>query len=227
MAKRSNTWIYILLAIGVLVVFVVLVKAVAGPGELTAGKYPDPQTGSAEPQLTIVEYADFQCPACQKMEPNLKQALQEFGDKVALVFNDFPLTALHPNAMMASEAAQCALVQDQFWQYHDVLYDNQAEWSIVRDPAEQFSSYASKLNLNVDQFESCLQNHDAKASINEDIAEANSQKINSTPTLFVGGERYVGTGGYDSLRRLILKHLPTSTDTNTVNTNATNSTTNQ
>lgn len=217
MAQRNYTWIYILLGIGILVIFVLIVKMVAGPSSITTGNYTDPQTGSTNPQVTIVEYGDFQCPACAKMEPNLKQALQEFGDRVALVFNDFPLTALHPNGNAAAEAGQCAFAQEQFWPYHDILYGRQDEWSVLRDPAEQFTAYARELNLNVDQFQSCVSNHDGKASIAEDVAEANSQQISSTPTIFVGGERYVGTGGYDSLRRLILKHLPASTDTNSVN----------
>lgn len=88
-----------------------------------------PTKGSANAQVTIVEFSDFQCPFCKRVVPTLQQISQTYKDKVKLVYKHLPLTAIHPNAQKAAEAAECANEQGKFWQYHDTLFENQAAWS--------------------------------------------------------------------------------------------------
>jgi len=85
----------------------------------------DPSIGPASAPVTLIEFSDFQCPFCQRVAPTLKQVKQKYGDKVRVVWKDFPLTQIHPQAFKASEAAHCAAEQGKFWEYHDRLFANQ------------------------------------------------------------------------------------------------------
>lgn len=88
-----------------------------------------PVRGNAKAQVVIVEFSDFQCPFCKQANPIVQQVMKEYGDKVKLIYKHLPLTSIHPNAQIGAEAAECANEQKKFWQFHDVLFNNQAEWS--------------------------------------------------------------------------------------------------
>ncbi len=176
--------------------------------------YSDPVKGKAEAPVQLVEYSDFQCPYCKDLVPMLNKVLTDYGDQISVEYNDFPLIQAHPNAMAAAEAAQCALQQHKFWEYHDTLFNQQTSWNALPDPTSNFVQYAVELQLNSDQFSQCLNNHEQKATVTEDIAEGNSKRISGTPTLFVNGEKYDlekgynGSTGYAGLQALIKKYLP-------------------
>lgn len=182
--------------------------------------YADPIKGNVDAPVKLVEYSDFQCPYCKELEPILKRALTDFGDNISLEYNDYPLIQTHPNAFLAAEAGQCALQQNKFWEYHGKLFDQQTSWSKLSDPASNFVQYATELGLNTDQFSQCLNNHEQKPAVTEDIAEGNAKRVDSTPTIFVNDEEYNlktgydGKTGYAGLQALIQKYLPATTNSN-------------
>lgn len=210
---KGKKFIFVgIVIIGVLLAAWLLRGALSGSGSVPEqGAAADPIHGSSQPLVTIREYADFQCPACQKMGPILNEVITEFGDDVAVEFNDFPLPAnIHPYAFMASEAGQCAYAQDKFWEYHDKLYEEQAVWSILEsDSAVQdyFEGYAGELGLNTITFSNCMSKHETKTGIQEDVTEGDKAEVKSTPTLFINTERYTGVSTYSSLKKVIEKQL--------------------
>src|SRR4030065_1286727 len=129
-AKR-RTWI----AIGILMAIILigyLVSRIPGVGS-TYGEG-DPVKGNPQAKVRIVEYSDFQCPACQYAQGALKQVVEEYGETVQIIFNDFPLVTNHPNALPAAEAAQCAYSQQRVWEYHGLISESQDLCAPSSDP---------------------------------------------------------------------------------------------
>lgn len=142
----------------------------------------DPIIGNGSAPVTVVMFADYQCPACAKTHPVLKKVLAEFRDKVRLVVRDFPLQKIHPNAFPAALAANAARAQGKFAEYIEVLYRNQ-------DALDRASliKYAAGLGLNTRKFELDLNDEKAAAEIRKDIADGTSYGATGTPTVFVNG----------------------------------------
>jgi protein-disulfide isomerase len=141
-------------------------------------------------KVVVVEFSDFQCPACRAAESLVDQLSQEYADRVTFAYRHFPLEQIHANARAAAIAAEAAAVQNAFWTYHDVLFDKQDEWSKISDAKAlqaQFVTYAESLNLNRDQFVTDLEKAEVIARVTQDTALANQLKVNSTPTFFVNG----------------------------------------
>jgi protein-disulfide isomerase len=161
----------------------------------------DPQTGNSTAPVTVVMFSDFQCPACGRTHPVLKQVLAEYGDKVRFAVRDFPLENIHENAFQAALAANAARTQGKFFEYADVLYRNQE----ALDKAS-LVKYAGELGLNVKQFE--LDFSDAKAAneIRKDQADGRSYGIGGTPAIFVNGVK-VQRLSADAFRRAIDRAL--------------------
>jgi protein-disulfide isomerase len=142
----------------------------------------DPQIGSASAPVTVVMFTDFQCPACSRTHPVLKQVLAAYGDKIRFVVRDFPLESIHENAFQAALAANAAFAQGKFLEYADVLYRNQ-------DALDKASllKYASELGLNAKQFELDFTGATAQAEVKKDQADGRSYGIGGTPAIFVNG----------------------------------------
>jgi protein-disulfide isomerase len=186
----------------------------------------DPVRGLDTAPVVIEEYSDFQCPACAAAEEALPQVLAAFPTQVKFVYNDYPLS-IHPNARPAAEAAQCALAQGKFWDFHDRLFSEQASWSgkSKADAVETFKQYASDLSIDTSVYASCLDNGERRADVNRDVTEGNARKVNSTPTFFVNGVKSVGAKTLEEWTTLIEDALRTveATNTNSPSTNSTNS----
>lgn len=144
--------------------------------------------GSAEAKVTIVEFADFQCPACAATHPWLKQLLADYGDKVRFVFRHYPL-AMHANAQLASRAAEAAGKQGKFWELHDLLYEHQNEWAFQLKPEGKFVEYANQLELNEEQFKTDLTEVAASERIAQDMGDGDALGVDATPTIFFNGEK--------------------------------------
>ncbi len=147
--------------------------------------------GPAQAKIQIVEYSDFQCPACQRAQQALNQLLQSYPDQIQLSFYHFPLPN-HAWSGVAHQAAECAHQMGQFWPYHDRLYGEQAKWSGPSDPTETFLRYAQDLGLPLDPFASCLADPKIKRKILAEKARGESLEVKSTPTFLINGERVVG-----------------------------------
>lgn len=143
-----------------------------------------PTLGPITAPVTVVEFGDFQCPYCGKAEPIIKQVLAKYPEAVRFMYRHFPLVDVHPEALNSAEAAACAGQQDKFWPYHDQLYHNQDALG-----ESLYTSIATSLNLDLDQFNLCRENHLALAGIQADFAAAVGAGAQGTPTFYVNGHR--------------------------------------
>ena len=173
----------------------------------------DPILGNPNAPLTIVEFSDFQCPFClrfyQQTLPLLQENYIDTG-KIKLVYRDLPLDNLHQNARTVHIAAECADEQEKFWEYHDVLFETQAEWQSLDSSELQstLSQYATDLGLQAASFESCLQSQDMADEVNKDSLEAARYGATGTPTFFIGTEKdgfvkLVGAQPFSSFQNVI------------------------
>jgi protein-disulfide isomerase len=162
----------------------------------------DPALGSASAPVTIVEFSDFQCPFCQRATPTLKKIQETYGDKVRLVWKDFPLTQIHKEAFKAAEAAHCAGEQGRFWPYHDRLFANQQALDL-----EALKRYASETALDAAKFEQCLSTSKYAERVNTGIAEGTSLGVSSTPTVFINGRMMAGAYPYEAFASIVDEEL--------------------
>jgi protein-disulfide isomerase len=161
-----------------------------------------PVRGVADAPVTIVEFSDFECPFCKQTRPTLKQLLERYPGKVRLVYRDFPLDSIHPQARRAAEAARCAHDQGKFWEYHDVLFTQSPQLAI-----EDLRRYAGQVGLDVAKFESCLAAGVHKAAVQRDLDEGNRLGITGTPAFFINGRALTGAQPLESFTRLIDQEL--------------------
>ncbi|HEX8335227.1 MAG TPA: thioredoxin domain-containing protein [Pyrinomonadaceae bacterium] len=158
--------------------------------------------GNASARVTLEEFSDFQCPACGGLEPSLKRVMKDYDDRVRFVFRNFPLQ-MHKYAFLAARAAEAAGLQGKFWEMHDMLYDNQKEWSDSMEPRVQFDSYATRLGLDVQRFKADMERQDLAERVKADLMRGNSLGVKGTPTVYING-REIAPGRLvteDDLRR--------------------------
>lgn len=158
-------------------------------------------------KVTIVEFADFQCPACANLYPMIEKLRAEYTDTVTIVFRYFPLTSIHKNAEISAEAAAAANKQGKFWEMSKLLYSNQAKWEGEVDPMPQFIAYAKEIALDTVQFEKDVRDRVYKSMILADQNDGITLGINGTPTFFVNGERLSGVPTYEVFKQKIDKQL--------------------
>lgn len=161
-------------------------------GPVTFADADDPVQGPADAKAVVHLYSDFQCPACRSAEPGVAYAMQKYADRVRFVWKDFPLEQIHKNARAGANAARCAQAQGKFWEYHNVLYDKQAEWSNQGDPTATLEQYARDLGLTGDAFAACLQGKTEDAKVAQDVSEGLRNRVDRTPTFFVNNQRLFG-----------------------------------
>lgn len=153
----------------------------------------DPVRGDQDAPITIVEFSDFQCPFCARFQiqtlPLILEQYVETG-KVKFVYRDFPIQNSHPNAMPAAAASECAHEQDKYWEYHDALFENQAVWNKVEitSAITIFKEFATELNLNQEQFDSCLDSGKYIEEIKNDLNDGRNYGITGTPGFFIGND---------------------------------------
>jgi protein-disulfide isomerase len=166
--------------------------------------------GPESAPATIVEFSDFQCPACAASEPLVQAVLQEFGDQVRLVYRHFPLDQLHPLARTAAVASEIAAEEDAFWPMHDLLFERQAEWSTlgsVNEAKETFTQYAVEIGLDEGAFSAKIQDSSVYSSLVQKDADLGTKVgINATPTFFVNGQKATAP----QLRDLVAKAVQES-----------------
>ena len=159
--------------------------------------------GNPNGQVLIIEYSDFECPACKSYEPLLDQIIDTYGDDVAMVYRHFPLKQIHRNAVAAARASEAAANQSMFWEYHDILFDKQSEWSEFANPTPKFMEYAQELNLDMDQFETDYSSSYVKSKVEYMYNDAISRNLRGTPSIFLNGNPVVGVSSYDDLARQV------------------------
>ncbi len=153
-------------------------------------------------KVTLVEFGDFQCPACGSAHPIVSQLLKEYKEDITFVFRHFPLP-IHKNAVTAAMAAEAAGEQGKFFEMHDMLFENQKEWSDNNDPLFIFENYAKTLDLDVEKFSSDIKSKKYKDKIQQDQNDGGVLGVNSTPTFFINGMIQKGALPYESFKQVI------------------------
>jgi protein-disulfide isomerase len=162
----------------------------------------DPALGRADAPVTLIEFSDFQCPFCLRVMPTLKRLREAYGDRVRIVWKDFPLTSIHPQAFRAAEAGQCAREQGKFWEYHDRLFANQQ----ALEP-EFLKKYAAEVGLDTTTFNSCLDTAKYAERVQAQMGIGNALGVSSTPAVFINGRLVSGAHPYETFTAVIDEEL--------------------
>jgi protein-disulfide isomerase len=162
----------------------------------------DPVLGAASAPVTLVEFSDFQCPFCARVMPTLKKVKEAYGDRVRIVWKDFPLTSIHPQAFKAAEAAQCAREQGKFWELHDVLFANQQ----ALEPA-QLKQHAASVGVDVAKFNACFDASKYGERVQQQMSMGAQLGVGSTPSIFINGRLVAGAQPYEVFAGIIDEEL--------------------
>jgi protein-disulfide isomerase len=162
--------------------------------------------GDTNAPIKVVEYADFQCPACGASEPIVQKVLTEYQDKIYFEYHHYPLQQ-HRWAQDAAEVSEAAGEQGKFWEYHDLLFAKQNDWSENSNAVGMFKQYAKDLKLDEKKFNESIDSHEYRDKVLDSVKKGNSLAVNSTPTFFVNGKRVVGGLSYDGWKELIETNL--------------------
>ncbi len=160
-----------------------------------------PRNGSAKAAVTLVEYADYECPYCQQVYPALRKLEKDYDGKLSVVFKDCPLP-MHSHAKKAAEAANCAKEQGKFWEYSNTLFDHPGKLEIA-----QLKDYSKALGLNTTEFDKCLDGGAESGKVEKATEEAQTLGISGTPSFFINGHFYTGAMKYEALRDVVEQEL--------------------
>jgi protein-disulfide isomerase len=168
----------------------------------------DPVLGSPDAKVLIIEFGDYQCPSCRQfwkdIEPRLKKDYIDTG-KVKLVFRDFPLMQIHPEALMAANAVNCAGEQGKYWQFHDKVFREQYNRGddIIRMKAADLKKWAKEIGVDQAKFDQCLDSEKFKSEVLKDKADGDAAGVQGTPTFFINGRAMGGAQQYPEYKKLI------------------------
>ncbi|RYZ42947.1 MAG: disulfide bond formation protein DsbA [Myxococcaceae bacterium] len=161
--------------------------------------------GRRDAPLILVEYGDYQCPYCGQAYGQVKRLQELLGDRMALVFRNFPLTQAHPQAFQAAEAAEAAGAQGRYWEMHDLLFEHQDALGL-----SGLLSHAKRLALDVDRFSEDLESHRFAERIQRDFMDGARSGVNGTPTFFANGHRHDGAFSTEALLEAVTGGLNAS-----------------
>jgi protein-disulfide isomerase len=178
------------------------VKVMLDPPRVTVGEAGNPAKGPAGAPVTVVEFSDFQCPFCARVNPTLAKIQETYAGKVRIVFRDLPLLNIHKNAGHAAEAAHCANDQGKFWEMHDRLFANQQKLA----PAD-LKEHAVALGLDATAFNQCLDSGKYTAEWRRDSEEASKLGLSGTPAFFINGRLISGAQPFDAFAQIIDEEL--------------------
>ncbi len=164
--------------------------------------------GNPDATVTLVEYSDFQCPACSAFQPVVAEIMAQYGENVRFEYKHFPLP-IHNFAQQAAVAAEAASQQGKFFEFHDKLFENQKEWSTSATPQTLFMKYAEELGLDVETFKMHQNSSVLKDVVREDMNEARELGLTGTPTFFLNGERMQFETFEDFIKQIALAIDPT------------------
>lgn len=174
----------------------------AGAPSSAKGQLTNHVEGKGSTGVKLVEYGDFQCPACGDYYQAVKDTQAKYSDQITFQFRNFPLFQIHPNAIAGARAAEAAAMQNKYWEMHDLLYTENLKyygaqqqgssyptWIDASNPAKYFDTYAASLGLNVTKFDSDYKSTATNDLVQADLAEGNKLNVDSTPTFFLDGKK--------------------------------------
>ena len=177
----------------------------------------DDASNSANPSpkaITVVEYGDLQCPACKTYHPVVKQLLSSYPEQVKLIFKNFPLTTVHPNAMAAAIAAEAVGRQGKYFQFVDLAYEKQDEWAPLDNPQSKFEGYVKELGLDIAKFKKDQKDPAVTKLIDTERNEGIQNGVTGTPTFFVSGRKIVNPATIEDFKKIIEIELKSTTGSN-------------
>jgi len=209
--KRIGLWTGFIAVIALLVWAVISSVNTSGPaGTLSIPvSEADWAKGATSSRAVLVEYSDFQCPACASYEPMIKQLRADFAADLMFVYRHFPLL-MHRNADIASGAAEAAGKQGKFWEMHDILFEKQSEWQGAEKALTLFSQYAESLGLDVNKFAEDAVSDEVRKKVNEQYKGGIQSGVQGTPTFFLNG-KLITPKSEAQFRQIIQDVLATST----------------
>jgi len=161
-----------------------------------------PRTSTSSAAITLVEFGDYQCPACGVYDSMVKKIVEEYKDSVNFVFREYPLPN-HKNAMITAQAAVASGKQGKYWEMHDVLYARQEEWSQSEKAKELIRKYAKELELDMDVFSQDLESEEVKKVVQAGIQDGKALGVNSTPSFFLDRIKITNPANYEDFETLI------------------------
>jgi protein-disulfide isomerase len=168
--------------------------------------------GRSNAPVMIVEFSDFQCPFCRKVQATLRSVLAKYEGRVSLAYRDFPLRGMHGQAELAAESARCAGEQGEFWEYHDLLFENPDKFN-----RNSLMELARNLKLNEKQFDGCLSGGKYRAKVEEDLQQGIRAGVLGTPGIFINGILVSGAQPEATFERIIESELVTARERNVGN----------
>lgn len=167
----------------------------------------DWRRGNENAKVVLIEYSDFQCPACASYYPLVKALHEESGDSLLVVYRHFPLSQIHVNAEPAARAAEAAGRQGKFWEMHDVLFERQKEWLEDRNVIGAFSVYAGALGLDTGRFINDFNSQEVKERVRRDYQSGFRAGVAGTPTFFLNGKKIQNPRSYEEFKKIIGESL--------------------
>lgn len=163
----------------------------------------NPAIGPADAPVKIIEFSDYQCPYCKRWYDAVNsRLLSDYAGKIRFVYRDMPLSAIHPEAQSAAEAANCAAEQIDYWKYHDLLFTGQYGLG-----SQAYSQYATDLGLNMDTFNTCVAERRYQSEVDNDASVGLNLGVTGTPTFFINGLKVVGAQPYEVFKQIIDNEL--------------------
>ena len=162
--------------------------------------------GNPTAKVSVIEYGDFECPACGAYNPVMDDLIKTYGSQVLFAFRNFPLYTIHPDAGISAQAAEAAGWQGKYWPMHELLYQTQATWSTVaagQVVSQYFNGYAQQLGLNVSKFDQDINSTAVTNKIAADVASGNAAQIDHTPTFFVNNAQIQNPTSEDAFKQVI------------------------
>jgi protein-disulfide isomerase len=174
-----------------------------GDGNKTAVQATSHTKGSNTTGVVLIEYGDFECPACGQYYPIVKQVYETYKDRITFQFRHFPLVQIHQNAFAASRAVEAAGKQGKFFEMHDVLYENQASWRNTNNAISFFDTYAQQLDLDMAKYKQDFASEETNDAINADMREGQNAGATSTPTFVLDGKKIENPRDLEGFNKLI------------------------
>jgi protein-disulfide isomerase len=158
--------------------------------------------GPADAPITLVEYGDFHCPFCKRVQPTITEVLAKYNGSIRMVYKDFPIDSLHPQARAAAEAARCAGEQGKFWEFHDRIYAGDPDAT-----APTMQKYAQEVGLDAARFEACRSTRKYQSQVQADILEGTKLGVSGTPGFYINGRFLSGAQPIDAFSKIIDEEL--------------------
>jgi protein-disulfide isomerase len=223
MKNNGKATVWFAVGFVVIATVVIIVAAVVSSGSLGGAPSSDTPApaiaagdwtrGPKDAKVTLIEYGDFQCPACATYETLVKSVLEAYPNDVVFVFRNFPIYTKHPNGGISAQAAEAAGLQGKYWEMHDILYEKQQEWSYVatnRVVADKFDSYARTIGLDLDKFHQDMNSDQVLKKIKGDVDNANSIGVGSTPSFYVNLKPIQSPASLEEFKSIIDNALASS-----------------